>query len=151
MVNQSTVAPTTLVLRHVFNAPIERVYDAWLTPEILREFYCPDDNTGAFADVDARIGGAYRIGMRLPDGEIYVSYGVFRELDRPRKIVCTQQWEEDEKALEHETLMTLEFVAKGSQTELTLTHQNLRDEKSRDSHAEGWAGCFTKLEAVVAR
>ena len=150
MVNHTAMAPTTLVLRHTFDAPIERVYDAWLTPEVLRQFYCPGPNVGTLAEVDARVGGAYRIGMRTEDGEIFISYGIFRELDRPSKIVCTQQWEEDEKSLERETLLTLEFTAKGAQTELTLTHQNFRDEAQRDRHAQGWNGCFVKLEGVLA-
>jgi uncharacterized protein YndB with AHSA1/START domain len=146
--SNDTMAPTTLVLRHTFNAPIERVYDAWLTPDVIKEFYCPGDTVCPSAVVDARVGGAYRIVMRHGDGEEFVSYGVYRELDRPNKIVCTQQWEEDEKSLERETLMTLEFRADGARTELTLTHQNFRDEAQRDRHVEGWTGCLEKLERL---
>jgi len=149
MPNDTTMAATTLVLRHTFNAPIEHVYDAWLTPDVIKEFYAPGEAVCPSAEVDARVGGTYRIVMRHADGEDFVSYGVYRELTRPTKIVCTQQWEEDDKADEHETLMTLEFAAKGSQTELTLTHQNFRDAAQRDRHIKGWSGCLEKFERVV--
>lgn len=88
--------------------------------------------------------------MRRPDGEEYISYGTYRELTAPTKIVCTQQWEEDDKALERETLLTLEFRSSGPQsTELTLTHENFRDAEQRDRHANGWNGCFVKLETAL--
>ena len=123
--NKTATLPTTLVMRHTFKAPIERVYEAWTTPEVM-------------------------IVMRLPDGEEYVSYGTYRELVPPAKILCTQQWEEDDKALERETVLTLEFRSLGPQsTELTLTHENFRDVDQRDRHAHGWGGCFVKLDAFL--
>jgi uncharacterized protein YndB with AHSA1/START domain len=149
-VNNTATAPTTLVMRHIFNAPIERVYDAWLTPEVIREFYCPDDIVCPSAEVDARPGGTYRIAMRHSDGEEFISYGVYRVLDRPNKIVCTQQWEEDDKTQERETVLTLEFRSLGPQsTELTLTHENFRDAEQRDRHVHGWSGCLEKLEGAL--
>ena len=147
--NNMTTAPTTLIMRHTFNAPIERVFDAWTTPEVMREFYCPGEIACTSIDVDLRVGGSYRIVMRQPDGEDYVSYGTYREILRPSKIVCTQQWEEDDTSLEHQTLLTLAFAQIGNQTELTLTQVNLRDEASRDRHAEGWGACLSKLERVL--
>lgn len=147
--NTTATLPTTLVMKHTFNAPIERVYDAWLTPEIMREFYCPGDTVCPVAEVDARVGGSFRIVIRHTDGEEFVSYGVYRELVRPTKIVCTQQWAEDDRTLERETLLTLEFAPLGAQTELTLTHENFRDAQQRDNHIHGWTACLEKLERVL--
>lgn len=138
-----------LVMKHTFNAPIERVFDAWSTPEIMAEFMGPGETT-ASANVDARVGGAYRIVMRKPDGEELIAYGTYREFDRPTRIVCTWQWEEDDPALAKETLLTLEFAPRGSQTALTLTHENFRDAQQRDNHAGGWGQILPQLERVLA-
>ena len=42
MIETIMTAPTTLVLRHTVNAPQERVYKAWTTPEILKTFIAPE-------------------------------------------------------------------------------------------------------------
>ncbi len=147
--NNTTTLPTTLVMKHTFKAPIERVFDAWTTPEIMGEFMCPDDITSVVT-ADPRAGGNYRITMRRPDGEELVAFGTYREFDRPARVVCTWQWEEDDPALVKDTLLTLDFVPRGSQTEMTLTHENFRDATQRDNHAGGWGEIFEKLERVLA-
>jgi uncharacterized protein YndB with AHSA1/START domain len=147
-VNNTATLPTTLVLQHRFKAPIERVFDAWSDPEIMREFYAPEENMRVTdVQVDFRVGGAYRVAILMPDGDTYVSYGTYREIDRPSRIVCTQQWQEDDPALEKQTQMTLQFASRGTETELTLTHEHFRDAQQRDGHARGWSQCLAKLDA----
>lgn len=147
--NNTTTLPTTLVMKHTFKAPIERVFDAWTTPEIMREFMCPGEIT-SLVSADARVGGAYRITMRKSDGEELVAFGTYREFNRPTRVVCTWQWEEDDPALARETILTLDFLPRGAETEMTLTHENFRDAQQRDNHAEGWEMIFEKLERVLA-
>ncbi len=147
--NNATTLPTTLMMKHTFKAPIERVFEAWSTPEIMREFMCPGEITTQ-AQADPRVGGSYRIVMHKPDGEELVAYGTYRELTRPTRIVCTWQWEEDDPALAKETLLTLDFAPRGTETELTLTHENFRDATQRDNHAGGWEDIMEKLERVLA-
>jgi len=144
----TTTLPTTLVLKHVFKAPIERVYDAWVKPEIMCEFMRSAD-IPSNVEAEVRVGGGYRIVMHKADGDLLVAYGTYRELTRPTRIVCTWQWEEDEPALAKETLLTLDFVSRGADTELTLTHEDFRDEAQRDNHAAGWGRCFANLELVL--
>jgi uncharacterized protein YndB with AHSA1/START domain len=148
-VNNTVTLPTTLVMKHTFKAPIERVFDAWTTPQIMGEFMGPGEII-AQAELDARVGGTYRIVLRKPDGEELVAYGTYRELTRPTRIVCTWQWVEDDAALAKETLLTLEFTPRGTQTELTLTHENFRDATQRDNHAGGWGKILAQLERVLA-
>lgn len=149
--NNTATLPTTLVLKHTFNAPIDRVFDAWSDPDIMREFYAPEGNMRVTdVQVDFRVGGTYRVSILMPDGDTFVSYGTYREINRPTRIVCSQQWEEDDPSLEKQTQMTLEFAAQGAKTELTLKHENFRDAQQRDSHADGWSKCLAKLERVLA-
>ncbi len=37
-----------------------------------------------------------------------------------------------------ETRVTVEFRERGGETEITLTHERLPDEKTRDLHGVGW-------------
>lgn len=48
-------------------------------------------------------------------------------------------------------LVTLEFKARGKQTELTLRHEKFASEESRDRHHDGWNHCLDQLAAFVSR
>lgn len=148
--NNITTAPTTLIMKHTFNASPERVFKAWTDPQTLREFMCPDEITCAEVKADVRVGGTYRITMVKPDGERLVVSGIYRELIPNERIVSTWSWEEDDPALARETVLTLEFAARGAQTEMTLIHENFRDAQQRDNHNNGWSSIMTKLERVVS-
>ena len=85
-----------------------------------------------------RVGGAYRLTILQPSGEEYVAKGVYKEITPPAKLSYTWTWEEDTPAQEHETLLTIEFISLGEQTEVILTHENLASVASRDNHLRGW-------------
>ncbi len=147
----TAASSTTVVLRRVLHAPRERVFDAWTTPEHLRAFFCPESFTATGATADARVGGRYRITMMSSEGAAYVAHGTYREVVRPQRIICTWSWEEDDPALELETLLTLEFHERSGDTELVLTHERFRDAAQRDRHEEGWSSILTGLERLLAQ
>jgi uncharacterized protein YndB with AHSA1/START domain len=150
MTQSETAAPTRLSLRRTFAAPRERVFAAWTTPEIARQFMGPGDVEASEIRMDPRTGGSYSITMVKPDGERLVASGVYREVRAPERIVCTWSWEEDDPALERETLLTLDFIERGEQTELVLTHENFRDAQQRDNHNEGWTEILDQLGPALA-
>jgi len=147
----TTPALTSLVVRRTFNAPVERVFNAWLSPDAMRAFVVDGPQKVLDVKVDPRMGGSYRISWDTPDGVWYVG-GVYREIVKNERIVCTWTWEEDDPAEAHETLLTLEFRSLGpKKTELVLTHTNLRSQESRDGHAAGWKSIVDNLAQQLER
>src|SRR5579863_9006416 len=140
-----TDTATGLVLRRTFDAPRERLFEAWTTPAIAREFLGPGDVKVEEIAMDPRVGGAYRIAFRRPDGELMVARGIYRELRAPERIVCTWAWDEDDAALERETMLTIEFHERGGKTELVLTHERFRDSEQRDNHEHGWTAILDRF------
>ena len=144
-------AVEALVLRRTYKAPRERVFDAWVKPEIFRRWMGPSDVAVAEMSFDARVGGKYRIVMVAPDGERFVVFGTIREYRRPERLSYTWQWEDDDGAPEgNETLLALDFHDRDGDTELVLTHENFANAESRDRHNEGWSNALEKLVPVVA-
>ena len=126
----------------------EKVFAAWTEPKTLKRWMSPSDSMEvAVAETDLRVGGRYRIVMREPDGKEHKVAGVYKEIEKARKLVFTWVWAGDS---ESETLVTIELRKKGLNTELTLTHTKFSDEKIRDMHNEGWAGCVGRLEKLMA-
>jgi uncharacterized protein YndB with AHSA1/START domain len=144
---QSPVIPA-VVIRRVLSASPERVYQAWTTPELATEFLCPEDVSIADVAFDVRVGGAYHIAMRVSSGEIWTVRGVYREVRPYSRLSMTWKWDEDDPSAEQETLLTIEFTAHGSGTELTLTHEQFKSEESRNSHEHGWNSMLDKMEAL---
>jgi uncharacterized protein YndB with AHSA1/START domain len=101
------------------------------------------------ADVDLRVGGAFRFRLMEPKEREYYLRGEFRELSPPAKLVYTWQREDDPNHADRETLVTVEFVDLGGSTEVRLTHENLPNAQSVKSHEHGWSGSLEKLEKVV--
>jgi uncharacterized protein YndB with AHSA1/START domain/predicted enzyme related to lactoylglutathione lyase len=146
----STQPSAQLVLRRTFDAPRERVFAAWTDPQSVMQFLGPADNAVKEANVDFRTGGRYRFTMIGEDGADWFVGGVYREIVAPERIVCTWAWEEDDPALERETVLTLEFFERGDRTELVLTHANLRDDVQRDRHEGGWSVILDQLGTLLA-
>jgi uncharacterized protein YndB with AHSA1/START domain len=61
--------PDTLVVRKTIPASREEVFAAWIDPDSLRHWMCPGDILTAEAELDPRVGGAYRIVMKGRTGD----------------------------------------------------------------------------------
>jgi uncharacterized protein YndB with AHSA1/START domain len=136
----------TLILRRVLNATPERAFRAWTTAEHIQQWMRPEPGMVVpLASMDLRVGGKFRIQMKMPDGEFFTAVGEFREVKPPTRLVYTWDWEKDGSGAEFgeaegkPSLITVEFLERGGQTELVLTHTRFATVESRDSHARGWS------------
>src|SRR5436190_1888094 len=70
--------------------------------------------------------------------------GEFGEVKAPERLVYTWDWEKDGSGAEFgevegkPSLITVEFLKRGEQTEFVLTHSRFASVESRDNHARGW-------------
>ena len=147
-----------LQLRRVFDAPRDRVFKAWTDANQFKQWFGAAACEGSILQslkMDARVGGKYRIQVRRADGECFTTVGVYREMKPPERLVFTWQFEKDGsgdafgEVEPPEMLVTLEFKARGKQTELILTHERFASIESRDRHHEGWNRCLGSLGTFV--
>lgn len=78
-----------LVIKRIFDAPRELVWDAWTEPEQIMRWWGPKGFSAPVAKIDLRVGGAYLNCMRSPEGKDFWSKGVFREIVAPERLVMT--------------------------------------------------------------
>jgi uncharacterized protein YndB with AHSA1/START domain len=140
-----TAAERSIVVTRVVPASRERAFAAWTEPAQLRRWSSPEGVEVSDAEVDLRVGGAYRILMRGPEGQRYTAFGTYREIEPPRRLVYTWDWEEKEHAV-GETLVTVDFVDRGDATEVILTHEGFPAAEAASGHEEGWASCLNRLD-----
>jgi uncharacterized protein YndB with AHSA1/START domain len=143
--------PSAVRIERRFRAPVEAVFAAWTSAEMLRRWYPPGhDWDTPVAEVDVRVGGRLRIVMRSPSGDEFGGGGEYREVDPPRRLVFSWAWDRSEVA-EGTQLVEVEFTDnRDGTTTVVMINRGLRDERSRGSHREGWEGSFDNLDRVLA-
>ncbi len=103
------------VTRH-FDASPERVFDAWLDPELIGKWmFGPALREEEVLRIvaDARVGGSFSFLVRRQGQEID-HVGKYREIDRPRRLVFT--WGIAGES-EDESLVIIEIVQKAQRKE----------------------------------
>ncbi len=77
-----------------FNAPVDKVFEAFSTPEILLQFYAPFGVVMEFNYADFKNGGAYSWSHSDGAGNIYCTFkGVIHEIVPPERIIQTVEME----------------------------------------------------------
>ncbi|MGC1460035.1 MAG: SRPBCC domain-containing protein [Steroidobacteraceae bacterium] len=144
-----TTAPdeTTLELRRVFDASPAAVFDAWLTREQFQAWIGPEGMNCEVPVLEPRVGGRYEITMRLANGQVIPVSGVFHTIERPRRLIFSWGWNGDPA---RQSVISLDFIARGTRTELVLRQEGLGTVTNRDDHGRGWSSALNKLERHLA-
>ena len=77
----------SVTVRREIAASAEELFDAWLDPESMSAWMKPRDIRETHAETDAREGGSFRIVMVRNDDDSVVHTGMYRVIDRPRRLV----------------------------------------------------------------
>jgi uncharacterized protein YndB with AHSA1/START domain len=129
-------------------APIEKVFDAWLNPEMLSQFILPMKGMPhPQTENDPREGGSFRIIMVVGDEKIPHT-GTYLTINRPHELVFT--WESP-FSIEGSTVALQFFALDDNQTSLELTHRKFIDEQARSNHEGGWGNILDALDDEVER
>jgi uncharacterized protein YndB with AHSA1/START domain len=154
--NKATFKVTTpsdreIVLTRLFNAPRHLVFEAMSKPEHVRRWW---GNLGAdysvpVCEIDFRVGGKWRFVNRHPRGDA-AFYGVYHEIDAPRRVVFTEIYEPFPDA---ESVVTSVLTEENGQTRLTATclypSKEVRDMVIGTGMEKGAAISYDRLEDLV--
>ena len=143
-------AERVLVITRVFDAPPSLVFKVWTQPEHLARWWGRRGFTILSYEADVRAGGAFRFGMRSPEGSEHWAHGVYREVVPPDRLVFTTAWEDADGTPKHETLVTLTFAEQDGKTRLTLHQALFESTTSRDLHEGGWSSTLELLAEYLA-
>ncbi len=148
----TTPAEREIHTERVFDADRERVFNAFIDPEQIPQWYGPRDTTTIVDKLEAEPGGAWRFVMREADGSETGFRGTFREITPPERIVQTFEWE---GMPGHVSVDTAEFEDLGDgRTRVTSTsifHTNEERDGMLGSGMEtGMAETYDRLEELLA-
>lgn len=152
----TTTEGRDLVLTRIIDASPEQVFQAWINPELLKQWFAPQPWTTPTVETDVRAGGSTLIVMRGPDGNEFPNRGVYLEVLPNKRLVFTdaftKAWEPSEKPF-----MTVEltFEDQGGKTKYTarVKHWTIADREAHEKMGfhQGWALCTEQLAALVEK
>jgi uncharacterized protein YndB with AHSA1/START domain len=136
----------TLTIERIVPAAPERVWTAWTTADGLAGWWWTFLEGTTF-DVDARVGGTYRIDS--PNAGIGV-HGEYLSLDAPRQFTATWIWVDAGTDGDLERI-SVTFEEHPSGTKLTILHEGpWTTSEPMEAYEKGWNDTLASLDQAFA-
>ena len=144
MTSESSYKNGRLEITRIFDAPRDRVFDAWINTGKVQLWWGCGFATKVVSDIKACTGGKYEHLMTLNHGGDYLHHGLITEY-RPPELLAYRLYD----SIGDITMMVrVEFTAQGNKTRVHLTQDNLPDEY-RALILAGWSAGFDKLNSLL--
>ena len=155
---------TMLFITRTFPAPLEKVWEAWNTPESIEKWWGPKGYTAAVVKNDFRVGGSSLYCMRSPEGQDIWSTDVYKEIIPMERIVSTDSFADADGNVVPasnygisgdwplELKVMVNFKEEDGKTRIILQHTGFPDNENKTLAEAGWNESLDKLaENLVYR
>lgn len=135
---------------HLFDAPRERVFQAWTDPYEVSRWWAPEGLEVPLdsVQIEAQVGGRFHLTMVDPrDSTAYPMRATILEIDVPKLIVLRTE-PLPNVGIPHPTITRVTFEAVGQRTRMTFTAGSYPDEAFADSQA-GWNSIVSNLDRLL--
>lgn len=148
MTAESTPSTGTVRLHRVLRAPPERVYRAFLDPDAMVKWLPPHGFIGKVHDLDARVGGGYRMSFtNFSTGASHAFGGRYVELVPNERLRYTDQFESPDLPGTIEVTVTLRKSIAG--TDLQIVQAGIPAAIPVDFCYQGWQESLELLAKLV--
>lgn len=151
-----------LVLTRTTDVPVELVWKAWTTPELLKQWFTPKPWVTAECELDAQPGGRFYTLMRSPEGQEFPGEGCVLEVTPNERFVWTSAMlpgyrpkvgggDPMEAGFHFTAVIELTRTAAGTEYRVTLIHP---DPEAKNKHEamgfeSGWSSAFDQLVELM--
>ena len=139
---------STVRLHRVILAPAQRVYSAFLDADAMAKWLPPDGFTGKVHQMDARVGGSWRMSFNnFTSGSSHSFGGTYLQLDPHQTIRYTSVFDDPNLPGEMQTTVSLRQTAFG--TELNVTQEGIPAVIPVEACYLGWQQSLVLLGRLV--
>ena len=149
----TTPSDREIVMKRIFDAPRQRVFDAYTKPELIKRWLLgPDGWSMPVCDVDLRIGGRFHyIWRNDADGKQFGLHGVYNAIEVPERIVHDENF--DEPWYPSDAQVTTAFTEHSGSTTVTMTilydSREARDAAIESGMEKGVAQSYDRLAEML--
>ncbi|MCB1954538.1 MAG: SRPBCC family protein [Rhodocyclaceae bacterium] len=138
----------TVRLHRVIRAPASRIYRAFLDPDALVKWLPPHGFTARVHQLDARVGGGFRMSFtNFSTGQSHSFGGTYLELVEGERLRYTDVF--DDPSLPGEMTTTIELSTESCGTALTAVQEGIPDVIPEAGCYLGWQESLVLLTQLV--
>ena len=138
----------TVKLHRVFTSKPERVYKAFIDADAMAKWLPPNGFTGKVHEMDARVGGSYKMSFtNFSTGNSHSFGGEFVELTPNEKISYTDKFDDPNLPGEMKTTVSIKQVSVG--TEVSIVQEGIPDAIPVEACYLGWQESLNLLKLLV--
>ncbi len=152
-------------LERVFDAPVEKVWQAWTDPDQFKKWWGPVGYSAPDVQLDVRVGGKYLASMQGPDGNKAWSGGTYKKVVPMQQLVVTDTFTDENGNVvdptkfgmspdfPKEAEITISFEEQNGKTKLTIRYAQQTAAAfaamQQSGMKEGWSSSLDKLAASL--
>ena len=150
-------------IEEIFNASIEKIFEAWTDPEKLMKWYAPDGCTIHFKKIEIEKGGKYHSCISNPQYGDCWCIGEYKEVIPHSKIIFTMINADEngnpvnpveigmDSDWPGETLVTVTLSEENGKTKLQL-HQTVSQELAQKTGAyPSWLQMLNNMQTLITK
>ena len=129
------------------NAPLSKVWDALTKPELIKQYFF-----GTNTDTDWKVGSPITFTGEW-EGKSYQDKGTILQVE-PNKLIKYNYWSSMsgiEDKPENYVDITYTLSEENGKTSLSITQENIPDEKMKEHSAENWRTVLDNLKEMVEK
>ncbi|MBL4709938.1 MAG: SRPBCC domain-containing protein [Flavobacteriales bacterium] len=139
----------TVTIKRTLKAPIKLVWEAWTQADHIAQWWGPKGMNTKVIEHDFKVGGQWKYSMEMPDGNEFISDGVYLEIEEFKKISSIANFRPMTEGVEIQSL----FEEDGDQTILTfnIIHptEEYRIQQEKMGILNGWGSVLDRLGFFV--
>ena len=139
----------TLTIKKTFDAPVEIVWEAWTQPEHVAEWWAPKGVNVKVVEHNFKVGGKWKYSMPMPDGNEFISEGVYSVIVELQKIFTSADFRPMTEGVEMQSF----FEKDGEKTNFTFNVIHVTEEyckaQEKMGFYNGWGSALERLNAFV--
>jgi len=139
----------TLTIEKTFKAPVELVWKAWTQSEHVVKWWGPKGMDINVIEHEFRVGGKWKYSMPMPDGNEFISEGIYKEIVELQKIVTSADFKPMTEGVE----LQVTFEADGDRTKFKFSVIHPTEDYCKQQEEmgfyNGWGSAFDRLEILI--
>ena len=149
MKSPNDLADRTLSIKKTLNASIKTVWEAWIKPEHLANWWGPMGMQVNIIEHNFKIGGKWKYNMLMPGKGEFISEGEYIEIVEFKKIITTANFKPMTEGVELQAI----FEENGDKTNFTfnVVHPTVEycQQQEKMGFYNGWGSVFSRLNEFL--
>ena len=149
MTNMDDINKRTVSINRTFDAPIKLVWEAWTEPGHIALWWGPKGMKTKVLEHDFKVGGHWKYSMVMPDGNDFISDGIYTVIEEHAKIFSTANFKPMTEGIEIQAI----FEENGDKTNFTFNIVHPTEDYCKQQTdmgiLNGWGSVFDRLKLFL--